>query len=93
MANEIDDGGPVYPLIDGDLDRITHEGMTQRDLIAAMSMQGILSNPWSSKMLWEVLVKGTPDLTNGERTEIYSETIAELSFVYADAFIKKSKEK
>lgn len=44
MKNEIDEGGPVFPLIDRDFDKIIDPGITVRVLLAGLAMHGILAS-------------------------------------------------
>jgi len=51
MKKEIDEGGPVFPLIEGDLDKIIDPGITVRVLLAGLAMQGILASGIKTRII------------------------------------------
>jgi len=95
MANEIDDGGLVYPgkrnekvqyiLDDSEPPApqyvdIDYPGITRRDWLAGLAMQAFISDHVGMKKLFET------------GNDMY-QAVSENSLAYADALIKKSKEK
>jgi len=85
MLNNIDDGGFVYPHLAG-TQIGEHEGITRRDDLAKVAMQGILSNHYTKKAVIEVADKYNLLPRN---------VLAKEAYGYADAMIaegNKSKD-
>lgn len=96
MANEIDEGGYVYPETRNEnvafwfegsekppdnFQYVRYPGITRRDWLAGLAMQGILSNP--------LLMDRINNSLNAD-IEMVSDHVTVLSLNQADAMIKKS---
>ena len=89
MSNEIDDGGPAFPMPAGpEPAGFTHynEGMSLRDHFAGQAMQGMLADGGYEQLAREV----RDGLADDEMGMV--DVVSQVSYIIADAMIKARKE-